>query len=241
MQMDTLLTYGLWGDFKKRRLGNERDGGYIIVESDDISYDLYISCGICDDVSFDKDFKIVYPDVKGYGFDGTVDKPDDFPEEYTYVKKNIDTNDTESTTNLYELFETSNNIFLKMDIEGGEWPWLQTLPEEYLGRIKQIVIEVHGLWYNNYGNTVNVKRDVLEKLAKTHYLVHVHGNNYGSYTNGIPEVIELTYISREFWTEAGNPPLNTVPFPLEGLDNGNADDGRADYILDKYPFVSSEY
>lgn len=78
-----------------------------------------------------------------------------------------------------------------MDIEGGEYAWITSLSEHHLLKFHQIVIEFHGIHDNSWGATYQTKIDCLAKLAKTHYLVHAHGNNYSNTTNGIPSVIEL--------------------------------------------------
>ena len=45
-------------------------------------------------------------------------------------------------------------------------------------------------------NGRKVRTKCLEKLSNTHYIVHAHGNNYGSVVNKIPDVIELTYVNK---------------------------------------------
>ena len=41
---------------KKERLGKDYDGGYVICDIPDISYNLLLSCGISDDISFEEQF-----------------------------------------------------------------------------------------------------------------------------------------------------------------------------------------
>ena len=82
-----------------------------------------------------------------------------------------------------------NNIFLKMDIEGGEYPWLLQIDENSLNKFIQIVIEFHGITNDSWHCNYNDKIKCLEKLSKTHYIVHAHGNNYGPVINNIPDVI----------------------------------------------------
>ena len=78
-----------------------------------------------------------------------------------------------------------------MDIEGSEYDWIHSLSEKQLNKFNQIIIEFHsddnlessrknrwGLW----GKFDNYKSSALIKLAHTHYLVHLHGNNYSDIT-----------------------------------------------------------
>lgn len=50
---------------------------------------------------------------------------------------------------------------------------------------------------DSWGCAMKDKVKCLEKLSKTHYIIHAHGNNNGLAVNGIPEVIELTYIRKD--------------------------------------------
>ena len=65
--------------------------------------------------------------------------------------------------------------------------------------------------------------------------MHVHGNNWAGIQNGIPDVLELTYINKK--NILVNTSKNKKPFPIEKLDYPNHKD-RKDYILNIYPFVN---
>jgi hypothetical protein len=123
-----------------------------------------------------------------------------------------------------------------MDIEGGEYPWLLWLEEAQLKKFKQIVIEFHGINDDNWGCSYNDKVKCLEKLANTHYIVHAHGNNFGGVRNNIPDVIELTYVNKDYFDSVPNP--NTHFLPANNLDYPNRGDLH-DINLNLYPFVNS--
>jgi hypothetical protein len=115
--------------------------------------------------------------------------------------------------------EKYERIFLKIDIEGGEFPWLLSLTDAQLDRFRQIVIEFHGITDDSWNAEYSDKVACLKKLAGTHYVVHAHGNNNGPWSQGIPHVIELTYVNkRDFDVE---PARNTTPLPIPGLDFAN--------------------
>ena len=123
-----------------------------------------------------------------------------------------------------------------MDIEGGEYPWLLNINLDQLNKIKQIVIEFHGITNDGWGCNYNDKVKCLEKLSKTHYIVHAHGNNHGPVVNNIPDVIELTYVNKNYFTVI--PELNKTILPINNLDYSNKL-GCNDFNLNFYPFVNN--
>jgi hypothetical protein len=193
------------------RVGPKTDGGYVIV--DGFEYDLFISCGIANDVRFEEEFLDIHK-IKCFAFDGTIQSLPYHRNSIEWIPKNVGYSNTEKTTNLKEYIQTNNKIFLKMDIEGSEFNWLDSMTENELDNFSQIVLEVH--WpFDIY------RMNMLKKLNKTHYIIHIHGNNYcdrdipkhlpsgrtydGTVTinNSIlsqiklPEVFEVTYINKK--------------------------------------------
>lgn len=223
---------------KKIRCGVNSDGGYVFAELNDV-YDCYISAGISNEESFSRDFINRYNIDKNnsYGFDGTIiDYPYQYTQNIQFIKKNINNFNDDNNSNLLNLTDVYNNIFLKMDIEGGEYTWLLQIDESRLNKFKQIVIEFHGITNNGWGCNYDDKVKCLEKLSKTHYIIHAHGNNHGPVVNNIPDVIELTYINKNYFNTP--PKLNTQFLPIYNLDFSN--NGLKDINLHCYPFVSME-
>ena len=235
--MNNLELLQVYNFDKKVRCGTTSDGGYVLAELEG-GYDCYISAGISDEESFSRDFinKYNMNKTNSFGFDGTIH---DYPYRYTnkisFIKKNIHNVNDDSNTNLSFLTEKYDNIFLKIDIEGGEYPWLLDIDEARLDKFKQIVIEFHGITNDGWGCNYSDKVKCLEKIAKTHYVVHAHGNNHGPVVNKIPDVIELTYVNKKYFTEP--PKLNTRPLPIANLDFSNIG-GPYDINLNFYPFVN---
>ena len=117
-----------------------------------------------------------------------------------------------------------------MDIEGGEFPWLLNIDEAQLSKFKQIVIEVHGIISGFWGTSYNDKIKCLQKLNNTHYIVHAHANNHSTIVSNIPDVLELTYVNKNYFNV--EPPLNTLPLPSPLLDfpnNSNIQDVDLNY------------
>ena len=89
------------------------------------------------------------------------------------------------------------SMVLKIDIEGAEWAVLRDLEEDTLRQFSQIVFEFHDL--------VRIEKEeiicqAMEKLNRTHQLIHLHANNYGTYLQMggavLPELLEGTYLLR---------------------------------------------
>ncbi len=81
----------------------------------------------------------------------------------------------------------SNNIFLKIDVEGAEYRFLDTLIENQK-RITGLVIELHDCDIH-----IGKIRKFIENFNLC--LVHVHANNYAPIRldDGLPLVLELTF------------------------------------------------
>ena len=227
----------VYGFDKKLRLGSNKDGGYVIAELEG-KYDCYISAGISDEESFSRDFINKYDMNKqnSYGFDGTIrNYPYQYTKNISFIRKNIGPDETATTNNMAILIEAFDDIFLKMDIEGGEYPWLMWIDEEKLNNFKQIVIEFHGINGDTYDCSYEDKVKCFKKLSNTHYLVHAHGNNHGCVKGLFPDIIELTYVNKKCFVIP--PEMNRMPLPDPHVDRPN-NEGARDIDLNFYPFVS---
>lgn len=198
----------------KIRGGCDNDGGYVYADMGNI-YDCYISAGVSNEESFSKHFieKHVMNYSNCFAFDGTIAN---YPYEYTtnisFIRKNIGASETAQTTNLSSLIEKYQNIFLKMDIEGGEYEWIPTTD---MNHFSQIVIEFHGINY-----TSELLANYFRKMNQTHYLIHAHGNNWGGVDNtGLPHVIELTYLHKKYFENVPDKFVGAIPDSL--LDQPN--------------------
>jgi hypothetical protein len=175
-----------------------------------------------------------YQYLTGIAFDKTIDitKFQNTIPNLDICKKNIGCDENEDTTNLFDLIKKNNNIFLKMDIEGGELPWLNCLTEEQISHFSQIVIEFHFPFSEN-------DKNIFKKINKTHILVHLHGNNCpaGVVTHKnviIPNIFECTYINKKY-ININEIELNIEPLPTS-IDMPNCHGNDID--LNYSPFVN---
>ena len=216
--------------FAKLRLGKDYDGGYIIAEIPNIKYTTLIAGGIETDISFEEDFINKYSDVRAYAFDGTINNLPKENSKITFIKKNIGYENTDLLTNIHDMVNANERIFVKMDIEGGEIPWLESLSNEQMNKFEQIVMEFHWPFSPR-------EIDAFDKINKNHYLIHFHGNNCCGIINhcgvNIPNVFECTYLHKKYFTTI--PELNTDLIPgILDMKNTNKDEIYINYP----PFVN---
>ena len=225
----------------KIRAGRNSDGGYVIANVGD--YDCYISCGIENDDSVSNIIIQNFNIPNYFAYDGTITTyPANGYPGMNFFTKNIGPLNTEKTTNLKDILSKYSNILIKMDIEGGEYEWIDSLQTSDLLSIKQLVIEFHGVNptspYCDWGCPNNKKPGLFKKLTETHCLIHAHGNNFsGVHQTGdirVPDVIELTYVRKDVMNNKFL--LNKLPLPARGLDYPNCPLKR-DITLFSPPFM----
>lgn len=162
----------------KLRIGSNYDGGYIIIDNL-CNYDVLLSCGISNDDTFEHYF-VNKHNTKCFAFDGTINNiPHEHPN-INFIKTNIGI--TSNTTDMKYLINKYNNIFLKMDIEGSEYDWINNLSNIEINKFKQICIEFHLDHECSNHISLSNKLKAIKRIADTHYCVHFHGNNWRSTT-----------------------------------------------------------
>ena len=198
------------------RIGRDNDGGYLVSQSDIEKSELLIGLGICDDWSFEEDF-VQLNDINVVAYDAsmgfrfwvkqaifqTIKNPFSlyplrkfisyrkfFKGKHKHVKKFVGLNSPSEThcTFVDVLNETdSQNIFLKIDIEGSEYRFLDDIIANEK-RISGMVLELHDC-------DIHLERiqNFIKKLSLK--LVHVHANNYAPIraSDGLPLVLELSF------------------------------------------------
>jgi hypothetical protein len=216
--------------FQKIRIGKEYDGGYVIAVIPDVKYSLLLAGGVADDISFEEDF------INKYGatciaFDGSINRLPKNNTSVVFLNKNIGFNNTNTETNLHDFINCNNNIFIKMDIEGGEIPWIKSLSDKQMNKFEQIVMEFH-LPYSDK------EIDVFDKINTNHILIHLHVNNCCGFRNhrgvSMPNVFECTYVHKKYFTQPIK--LNTSPIP-DPIDMRNIE-GAPECCINWPPFVN---
>lgn len=184
------------------RVGRENDGGYVMAKpfsEGKIAYSL----GICDDVSWDLNMAEMGYEI--YQYDHTIEGLPELNESFHWFKVGLTgEKETDELKHLDTLIkenghENESGMVLKMDIEGFEWSVINQSSEETLKKFDQIVMEIHNI--NSSTNKEEIIR-ALEKLNKTHGMVHIHANNNigqivfnGNYITA--DALEITLLNRE--------------------------------------------
>lgn len=191
-------------NFDLIRLGKNNDGGYLVGKNTIKNSKNLVSLGICNDWSFEKDFKNKKKFLNILMFDDQLDIlfliKIFFKQKYIKLKlialkniveyflfvKNRFKQKRVSKKNFKKILQLfKKNIFLKIDIEGSEYQLLNDIMH-YKNKICGIAIEFHNV-------DVNIKKieNFIKKLD--FYITNVHINNYSMFgKNLIPKVIEIT-------------------------------------------------
>lgn len=232
IELKNLLKICRLADYSLIRIGEQRkDGGYIMANDfnpDGVAY----SFGINNDVSWDSN--MARYDYQVYMYDHTIQKLPETNSNFHYFHEGISGIDEEtSPLKSLKYFINKNghtktkNMILKMDVEGAEWDFLETVDTKTLKQFDQIVFELHNLVRPSCAERA---LKLLKKLNKTHQLIHLHGNNSG-YLLKIgdtifPDVLEASYVNRDnYYTFDDKYVL--LPSPLD-VPN---DMGRPDVVL----------
>ena len=184
------------------RVGGHHDGGYIMLndfENKKIAY----SFGIGYDVSWEE-----WISRKGniiiHCFDHTVNGLPIENDRMFFHKIGIAGVDYRSD-NLLSIdsilqanaHERETDIILKMDVEGAEWDFFQTVSSDTLNRFSQMTFELHGMINRDEGKIIRA----LEKINKTHQAVWIHANNSGGIARAgcimMPDLLEITYVNKQ--------------------------------------------
>lgn len=208
--------------FSLQRVGPECGGGYAIASNLPFKYDLFVSCGIVSNAAFEESLISLNPGLKGFVFDGTVSSfaqntCKSVVEATTLVSRNVNFFINHANTNILEFLPSeTRNMFLKMDIKGGEYNWLAFVANcEVLSRFIQIVIEIH-YPFDEF------RFSALSKLFETHVLIHIHGNNNGEKisfgNNSMPEIFSMTLLRKDVWCDSEPVLKESQCFPDPLLD-----------------------
>ena len=190
--------------FEKIRIGNNKDGGYVLPKKCVDEGDLCISFGLGDNTTYEED--LLNRNKKVIGYDIALKA------QHAWARKmKLDT--YQEFSNISEV-QQSNKIVLKIDTEGSEWNFFETMDTQHFGeKISCFAFELH--------LNMNPKKtplSVMEKMLDTHYVAHVHGNNYGSCSEMVPVALEITLANKKYFD---NPPIDIQKYPIENLDYPN--------------------
>ncbi len=125
-----------------------------------------------------------------------------------------------------------DHLFLKIDIEKGEYPAFRAVTKEDLEGVDCLVLEIHSLLEKKYHSQVI---QLLNLLNEVFVLYHLHANNNGRCIDenniSYPDVVECTFVGKKY-LELNNIEVSILSHSLPDLtiDIPNTK-LRNDYIL----------
>ncbi len=244
-----------------KRLGNRFDGGYVVHGPSLTDVNVLISYGVGYNVEFEIEFNKI-TDASVFAFDPTMKDPEIIidkikkrqflstikqlrwifkwlflePNLKNYKINFVEEGIAEIDSDKYKRFAThlkeykleDKNILLKIDVDGAEYKVFND--EKFymdIAGVSQILLEFHDLDVQ----LVTVE-DIMNRLALTHSLIHIHGNNYGPpfwyKGKAIPRVIEVTLLRNDLLVEKE---MSKDEYPIIGLD-APCDKTKKDIVLD---------
>lgn len=194
------------------RLGGKMDGGYLVPRTAIDHAQGLLSFGLGDDFSFDQDWHALKPQDPIHMYDASVSFENLQIRVNPAVRGHIDLRSEYqeffqgNRQHWPEYIEPSNfaqaldrigvdQVFVKMDIEGAEYPLIDLFVEHH-SRIVGIAMEWH-----HCANRNPKWRAAVDKLNEHYAIVHMHGNNHVTPDNeGIFGCMELTHVRRDLIT-----------------------------------------
>lgn len=195
------------------RVGPKVDGGYCVSKNSVLAAEFLLSFGLFDDWRFEAHFGEINQ-IPINCYDHTVDgrfwihhfvksllnirmhkifqyfkyKKFFSKRHYKHIQKKIGYDESGSISlNSIMANLGSDNVFLKVDIEGGEYRILSQIVH-YQDRFSGIVLEFHDIDLHEAA-----LRSFISDLDR-HSIVWIHGNNYGGVTpDGNPLVLEMSF------------------------------------------------
>jgi hypothetical protein len=184
------------------RIGSDRDGGYLLP--DDLEGIQYcFSPGVGASVDFENHLALLK--IKSFLADYSIDRPPVERPEFTFDKKYLGANDTDTFFTLKAWKERYLNnyhgdLLLQMDIEGSEYETLISTPAEVLSSFRIMLIEFHYLNKMFDPLLYTIYKACFEKVLTHFHVAHIHPNNCcGSVKKGVievPRVMEFTFYNK---------------------------------------------
>lgn len=220
----------------KLRIGNERDGGYIVNDIIVNNTNKLISVGIGGEDQFELEWANKYPNTHIEAYDGTYPCnnlchkfPDRINKNIFYVHHNVGYKEKQIPLNT--VVDGKKRVLLKVDTEGGEYAMFDNVFFKD-DSITGLILEVHDL--HEPANQEKLANLILNNFSNL-LLFHIHGNAWGGTFNlqlmpnkphsitipNFPHVAELCFVNKSLVTEYSR---ETSEFPVPGLDTSNKHD-----------------
>lgn len=179
------------------RLGDSKDGGYLIPKLSNIK-----SChtvGLGNTIKFEKDLG---KNVKLFLADKSVKNPK--LSNAIFEKKFISSFNSREYLDINNWIQKTkiNPSILKIDAEGSEYEIIHAIQEKYLKNIKILVLELHNLHLISNEYFYSIVYNAIKKIKIYFDVCHLHPNNnfplikFGNLE--IPRDLEVTLLNKKF-------------------------------------------
>lgn len=217
----------------KIRIGNERDGGYVVNELLTKYSKKLISIGMGGEDTFEREwFDRYQTSVEAY--DGTYPcgqlcsvYKEHVNKKIFYVHHNVGYE--EKLIPLNSIVDGKVGTLLKVDVEGAEYKIFDAVK---LDSVSGLILEVHDLHSQENQNKLI---ELIQNNFSNLLLYHIHGNSWGNtftlnlsgtgirglQIQNFPHVLELCFINKKI---VETYKLDTGTFPVHGLDVSNKAD-----------------
>lgn len=214
---------------KKTRLGPPEDGGYVMPEIVLEKCSALFTYGVGHDTRYEEEFIQKY-NKSAYLFDHTIGRENWSNNNIHFYNEGLGFGDRcKDVIDHYNDLKIEGDIFLKIDIEGGEYDYFtQANVEKIASFTNGLSLEIH--WIDDTNNR-NKFIQIMDKINPYFTLCHVHGNNWGGLWHyegfDLPKVFELSFINKKLvQIEEEDKQI----YPIEGLDIPN-NPNEKDYLL----------
>ena len=190
------------------RIGGDGDGGYLLPDDlEGIEY--CFSPGVGPVAEFENHLASL--GIRSFLADYSVDSPPGNRPEFTFDKKFLGANDTETSLTIQSwrnkyLGNYAGDLLLQMDIEGAEYEAILSTPVDVLNGFRIIVVEFHFLEKIFDRFVFRLYKACFERMLSNFHVVHIHPNNCcGSVKKNdleVPRVMEFTFYNKKRVAEA---------------------------------------
>ena len=217
---------------KKIRLGPKDDGGYVMPEIVLDQCSALFTYGVGHNWGYEDEFYSKY-NKPVHMFDHTTGHENWSINRIYFYNEGLGFEERcGDVIEHYNKLGIEGDIFLKIDIEGGEYDYFLNADIENIASFTNgLSLEIH--WIDDAGNRAKFI-EMMSKLNKFFTLCHVHGNNWGGTWEfegfTLPKVLELSFINKKLVEQEDT---ETSKFPIEGLDlpnNSKEEDYQLTYI-----------
>jgi hypothetical protein len=214
-------------ELRKVRLGSRWDGGYVVPADLVASVDCLYAAGVGHNLDFERDLR-ARSGAWIKAFDPTIARPAHLPAEIEFfpVGVGVESRSLETLLQHGRAFPAPGpRRWLKLDIEGWEWPALALTQPSCLEAFDLLIIEFHGL-SDATGWAQRRRPEVLARINRSFCLIHAHGNNFAPHTfvgdTLLPDCLETTFLRADLAPKDRHPNRAPLPGPVDAPCNPHA-------------------